>query len=230
MAIQIRQPRDIGPVVAPADPPVVTLSPAWSGWQATAKRAADIVLSLIALVVFTPVMALVAIAIKLDSPGPIIFRQTRCGKDGCTFTFLKFRGMVADAEARRAELDQHNEADGPIFKMKDDPRVTRVGRFIRRTSLDELPQLWNVLRGDMSLVGPRPPIPAEVLRYEPWQRDRLRVIPGITGLWQTSGRSGLSFNSMVHLDFEYIKTWSIWLDARILLSTVLAVLSTKGAY
>jgi lipopolysaccharide/colanic/teichoic acid biosynthesis glycosyltransferase len=175
-------------------------------------------------------MALIAIIIRIDSHGSPLFRQTRCGKDGKPFRFLKFRGMVKDAEALLAEIEHLNEAQGPIFKIKEDPRVTRVGRFIRRTSLDELPQLFNVLRGEMSLVGPRPPIPSEVLRYEPWQRNRLRCSPGITGLWQVSGRSELSFDDMVRLDIEYIQQWTLWLDFQILFRTVATVVSTKGAY
>jgi exopolysaccharide biosynthesis polyprenyl glycosylphosphotransferase len=230
MTMQLTPPILVTSPTETAPRPDAELSPAWAGWQVRAKRALDIVLAVIGLVVLAPVMALVALAIKLDSPGPIVFRQTRCGKDGRTFTFLKFRGMVVDAEARLAELARLNEADGPIFKIKHDPRVTRVGRFIRRTSLDELPQLWNVLRGEMSLVGPRPPLPSEVARYEPWQRDRLRVVPGITGMWQTHGRSELSsFAAMVRLDFEYMRRWSIWLDVQLLVQTVLTVVSTKGA-
>ena len=209
---------------------VLSASPAWGGWQRIAKRAVDILLALVALLMLAPVMVLVALAVRFDSPGPVIFRQTRCGKGGKLFSFLKFRGMVVDAEARRADLDALNEADGPIFKIRNDPRVTRVGRIIRRTSLDELPQLWNVLRGDMSLVGPRPPIPAEVEHYESWQRDRLLATPGVTGLWQVSGRSELRFTEMVKLDLEYIEHWSFWLDLRILARTVLVVICTRGAY
>ena len=231
MTMQLNAPM-LATSIAPLEAAVPTaeLSPAWSGWQVTAKRALDIVLAVIGLVLSLPVMALVALAIRLDSPGPIIFRQTRCGKDGRTFTFLKFRSMVADAEARLDQLADQNEAEGPIFKITADPRITRVGRFIRKTRLDELPQLWIVLLGEMSLVGPRPPLPSEVIRYEPWQRDRLLVIPGITGMWQTHGRSQLSsFNAMVGLDFEYMRRWSIWLDLQLLLQTVLTVLSTRGA-
>lgn len=208
----------------------LVLSPAWHTWQSKAKRGFDIVVAVIGLVILSPLMALIALAIRLDSPGPIIFRQTRCGKDGRPFTFLKFRGMVEDAEARRGELDPLNEVDGPIFKMRCDPRVTRVGRFLRKTSLDELPQLWNVLRGEMSLVGPRPPIPTEVAQYAIWHRGRLSAPGGITGLWQVSGRSGLSFDEMVQLDIRYIQQWSIWMDLRILAQTVLVVVLTRGAY
>jgi exopolysaccharide biosynthesis polyprenyl glycosylphosphotransferase len=213
-----------------ATPPAATLSPRWAGWQGGAKRAFDIVVAAALLLVLLPLFALIALLIKLDSHGPVLFRQVRTGKDGKPFVFLKFRGMVADAEQRRAELEALNEADGPIFKIRRDPRVTRVGRVLRRTSLDELPQLWNVLRGDMSLVGPRPPLPDEVARYAPWQRGRLAVRPGLTGLWQVSGRSLLGFEQMVMLDLEYIACWSLALDLRIVLRTIGAVLSMRGAY
>jgi len=205
-------------------------SPAWIGWQGRLKRAFDIVAALLLLVLLSPLLALLALIIRLDSKGPVIFRQTRCGKDGKLFTFYKFRGMVADAEARQAEFDHLNEAQGPIFKMKHDPRVTRVGRVLRRTSLDELPQLWNVLRGEMSLVGPRPPLPKEVEKYEEWHRARLRAVPGITGLWQVSGRSHLGFDEMTRLDIEYLNVWSLALDLRILVRTVVAVVFAHGAY
>lgn len=200
------------------------------GWQGRLKRVIDVIAAVVLLIVLAPVLALIMIAIRLDSPGPVIFRQQRCGRGGRTFTFYKFRGMVADAEARQAEFEALNEVDGPIFKMRRDPRITRVGRILRSTSLDELPQLWNVLRGDMSLVGPRPPIPSEVAMYEPWQLERLTVTGGITGLWQVSGRSELSFDDMVRLDIEYIATWSLWRDVRILLATLTAVISARGAY
>jgi exopolysaccharide biosynthesis polyprenyl glycosylphosphotransferase len=205
-------------------------SPAWIGWQARAKRAFDIVAATLLLILLSPLLALLALIIRLDSKGPVIFRQTRCGKDGKLFIFYKFRGMVADAEARQAEFDHLNEAQGPIFKMKHDPRVTRVGRVLRRTSLDELPQLWNVLRGEMSLVGPRPPLPKEVERYEAWHQARLRAVPGITGLWQVSGRSHLGFDEMTRLDIEYLNVWSLALDLRILVRTVVAVVFAHGAY
>jgi exopolysaccharide biosynthesis polyprenyl glycosylphosphotransferase len=218
--------------VAPAGDPgrSIVLSPAWKGWQRMAKRALDVAASLILLLVLAPLLLTIAVLVRLDSPGPAIFRQTRFGKDGKRFTFLKFRGMVVDAEQRQQEIARLNEADGPMFKIRKDPRVTRVGRIIRKTSLDELPQLWNVLRGEMSLVGPRPPVPAEVEQYHPWQRNRLLAKPGMTGLWQVSGRSHVGFNDMVRLDFEYIERWSIWLDLRILVSTVLVVIRGYGAY
>lgn len=216
--------------VPPLDPDIIAPSPAWDGWQQIAKRGFDLVAALLLLIFLAPLMLLLAILIRLDSHGSPLFRQTRCGKKGKPFTFLKFRGMVQDAEALLPEIEHLNEAQGPIFKIREDPRVTRVGRFIRRTSLDELPQLINVLKGEMSLVGPRPPIPSEVARYEPWQRNRLLVVPGITGLWQVSGRSELSFDEMVRLDIEYIQHWTLWLDLQILFRTVRAVLTTKGAY
>jgi exopolysaccharide biosynthesis polyprenyl glycosylphosphotransferase len=213
-----------------ASPLALQPSPAWIGWQARAKRAFDIVAATLLLILLSPLLALLALIIRLDSKGPVIFRQTRCGKDGKLFIFYKFRGMVADAEARQAEFDHLNEAQGPIFKMKHDPRVTRVGRVLRRTSLDELPQLWNVLRGEMSLVGPRPPLPKEVERYEEWHQARLRAVPGITGLWQVSGRSHLGFDEMTRLDIEYLNVWSLALDLRILVRTVVAVVFAHGAY
>jgi lipopolysaccharide/colanic/teichoic acid biosynthesis glycosyltransferase len=172
----------------------------------------------------------VALAIKLDSPGPIFYRQQRVGKHGRRFWMLKFRSMRQDADRLLDTLRAHNEASGPLFKMRRDPRITRVGRLLRRWSLDELPQLFNVLRGDMSLVGPRPPIPAEVEEYEDWQHGRLRAVPGITGLWQVSGRSEVPFHDMVRLDLHYIRNWSLGLDLVILLRTIPAVLTSRGAY
>jgi exopolysaccharide biosynthesis polyprenyl glycosylphosphotransferase len=220
----------VEPPATTACPRLVVPSPAWASWQRVAKRALDITVAAALLVLAAPLMLLIALAIKLDSPGPVIFRQRRVGKDGRLFTFYKFRGMVADAEARLHEVAHLNEVNGPIFKSRRDPRVTRVGRVLRRTSLDELPQLWNVLRGDMSLVGPRPPLPTEVAQYEPWQRDRLLAPGGITGLWQVSGRNLLGFEDMVRLDLEYITRWSLWLDLVILARTVLVVFTARGAY
>ena len=174
--------------------------------------------------------AVIALVVRLDSPGPVIFRQIRIGRGGQPFTMYKFRTMVQDAEARRGELADRNEADGPLFKMRQDPRVTRVGAFLRRYSLDEWPQLWNILVGDMSWVGPRPPTPDEVARYEPWHRRRLEVTPGLTGLWQVLGRSDTSFDEMVRLDIYYAESWSVGLDLRIILQTVPAVLAGRGAW
>jgi lipopolysaccharide/colanic/teichoic acid biosynthesis glycosyltransferase len=181
------------------------------------------------LVLLAPVMAGVALAVKVSSPGPVLFRQPRLGRDGRPFTFLKFRTMVSDADARLAEVADRNQADGLLFKIFEDPRVTPVGRFLRRTSLDELPQLWNVLRGDMSLVGPRPlPIGLDELAGE--ARRRLRVKPGLTGLWQVNGRSDLSWSEMVRLDLRYVDRWSLGLDLAILVRTPAAVLARRGAY
>jgi exopolysaccharide biosynthesis polyprenyl glycosylphosphotransferase len=194
------------------------------------KRAVDLALTSAVLLVGAPVLAGIALAIRLDSPGPILYRQRRVGKDGVTFEMLKFRSMCVDADEKLASLVERNEATGPLFKMRRDPRVTRVGRILRRCSLDELPQLLNVLAGEMSLVGPRPPLPAEVLRYEEWQMGRLRARPGMTGLWQVSGRSEVPFNDMVRLDLHYVRNWSFGLDLEIILRTVPAVLANRGAY
>lgn len=194
------------------------------------KRALDLLLATVALITLFPVMGATALAIKLESPGPIIFRQTRVGKYGKTFTCYKFRSMCIDAEARKKELIKQNEVDGPIFKMQVDPRVTRVGRIIRKLSIDELPQLFNVFKGDMSLVGPRPPVPQEVNQYKFDHLRRLDAVPGLTGLQQVSGRSDLSFERWVELDLQYISQQSLRKDIEILLKTIPAVLLGKGAY
>lgn len=194
------------------------------------KRVMDVVGAMTGLVLGAPFLALIGLAIRLDSPGPIIFRQTRVGAHGRTFEVYKFRSMREGAEAEQEQLRDLNEADGPMFKIRDDPRLTRVGRFMRRTSLDELPQLWNILRGEMSLVGPRPPTPNEVEGYQKWHRKRLDGRPGLSGLWQVSGRSLLSFDETVLLDIYYIENWSLWLDLKILLRTIPTVLFGKGAY
>lgn len=194
------------------------------------KRALDLLLATMALLVLFPIMAITALAIKLESPGPIIFRQTRVGKWGKTFTCYKFRSMCMDAEARKQALIQQNEVDGPIFKMQTDPRVTRVGRIIRKLSIDELPQLFNVFKGDMSLVGPRPPVPHEVNQYKFDHLRRLDAMPGLTGLQQVSGRSDLPFERWVELDLQYISQQSLRKDIEILLKTIPAVLLGKGAY
>jgi exopolysaccharide biosynthesis polyprenyl glycosylphosphotransferase len=194
------------------------------------KRLLDLAVAAVTLLALAPLLLLIAAAIRLESAGPVVFRQTRVGRGGRHFTLFKFRSMVVDAEARLEALRHRNEVDGPIFKMREDPRVTRVGRWLRRTSLDELPQLLNVLLGDMSLVGPRPAVPSEVAQYAAWQRARLEAIPGITGLWQVSGRSQLSFEEMVRLDIEYVERRSLLLDLAILLRTVPVVLTRRGAY
>ena len=195
------------------------------------KRLMDIVGSGIGLLLLSPVYAAIAIAVKLSSPGPIIFSQVRVGCNGRHFKFYKFRSMRQDAESLKAALaDQNESKDGVIFKMKDDPRITKVGKFLRRTSLDELPQLWNVFIGDMSLVGPRPPVPSEVQEYTLEDRKRLNVVPGITCLWQIMGRSDIPFNEQVRLDKEYILAPSVWKDIMILLKTVPAIIGGKGAY
>jgi lipopolysaccharide/colanic/teichoic acid biosynthesis glycosyltransferase len=194
------------------------------------KRALDLVGSLLALVLLAPFMGLLALAIRLDSRGPTLYRSRRLGAGGRAFAFYKFRSMVEGAEGMLDQVRHLNEVDGPVFKISRDPRITRVGYWLRRTSLDELPQFWNVLRGEMSLVGPRPPIPEEVARYEPWQLRRLSVRPGITCLWQISGRSALSFEEWMRLDMLYIDRLSFLHDCRILLRTLPAVLGRKGAY
>ena len=195
------------------------------------KRLMDIVLSAVGMLLLSPLYLAIAAAVKLSSPGPVFFVQTRVGRYGRYFKFYKFRSMRQDAEAQKAALMARNESkDGVIFKMKDDPRITKVGRFLRRTSLDELPQLWNVFIGDMSLVGPRPPVPSEVLEYTLEDRKRLDVIPGITCLWQIKGRSEIPFNEQVRLDKEYILAPSVWKDIVILFKTIPAILGGKGAY
>lgn len=194
------------------------------------KRLIDVTVAVVGLLLCAPLFGLIALAIRLDSPGPVIFRQTRVGLRGRHFEMYKFRSMHVGAQEQQDMLADLNEADGPIFKIRDDPRLTRVGRFLRRLSLDELPQLVNVLRGEMSLVGPRPPIPAEVEKYQEWHKKRLEAPPGMTGLWQVSGRSRLPFDEMVLLDIYYIENWSLWLDFKILMRTIPKVLLGEGAY
>ena len=194
------------------------------------RRAQDIVLSSVALVLLSPVMLLIALAIMIDSPGSgPIFVQNRVGRDGKIFRFLKFRSMVPNAEDKLHELLSRNEMDGPAFKIKEDPRITRVGRFIRKTSLDELPQLWNVLCGDMSIVGPRPALPREVEQYDEYQRQRLLIQPGLTCYWQIQPhRNDLSFDEWMELDLKYIRERSFWVDWKIIFGTVRAVLLMNG--
>jgi exopolysaccharide biosynthesis polyprenyl glycosylphosphotransferase len=194
------------------------------------KRVIDLMLASLIVLALGPVLLAIAILIKLDSPGPVIYRQQRVGKDGSLFPMYKFRSMRQDADKLLEALRAQNEATGPLFKMRQDPRVTRVGRVLRRLSLDELPQLLNVVKGEMSLVGPRPPLQSEVEKYEDWQHGRLRAVPGITGLWQVSGRSEVPFHDMVRLDLHYIRNWSLGLDFEILVRTLPAVLLQRGAY
>lgn len=204
--------------------------PHFTGWRRIVKRGTDVVLTAAGLVAIAPVLAVIAALVKLGDGGPVLFRQTRVGIDGRTFTMLKFRSMRVDAEERLAALQALNEGAGPLFKMKDDPRVTKVGKFLRRYSLDELPQLFNVLGGSMSLVGPRPPLPTEADQYGDDVRRRLLVTPGLTGLWQVSGRSSLSWEESVRLDLRYVENWSLGLDLLILWKTAFAVLAQRGAY
>lgn len=205
-------------------------TPTFPGVERLLKRAMDIAIALAALAVASIPMLIIAILIKLDSPGPILVRQVRVGRQGCAFKFYKFRSMRDRADQELKDLLAKNEASGPIFKIRNDPRRTRVGRWLRRFSLDELPQLFNVLKGDMSLIGPRPPFLHEVEKYEAWHRRRLDVAPGLTGLWQVSGRSDIPFEEMALLDIWYIENWSLSLDVKILLRTVPAVLFGYGAY
>jgi exopolysaccharide biosynthesis polyprenyl glycosylphosphotransferase len=201
-----------------------------SSWQLAVKRAIDLIASVVMLPIIVPLGTVIGIAIKLDSQGPVLYRQKRIGKDGGSFTMYKFRSMRRDAEELRRTLDDMNEAEGPIFKMRKDPRVTRVGAILRKTSLDELPQIMNVIQGNMSLVGPRPPLPDEVAQYSEHQFGRLAVTPGITCLWQVQGRSSLPFDKWVELDLEYIRRQSLWLDFVILLRTIVVVAKSTGAW
>lgn len=205
-------------------------TPRLDGFQGFLKRASDIVLAGVGLLLLSPLFALLALVVRLDSEGPVLYRQTRVGRDGRPFTMYKFRSMVVGAHAMAAGMQAENEGDGVLFKMRRDPRVTRSGTWLRRASLDELPQLWNVLRGDMSLVGPRPPLATEVSQYELDTHRRLRVTPGITGLWQVEGRSDLSWEESVRLDLYYVENWSLTGDFVLILRTVSAVLKGRGAY
>jgi exopolysaccharide biosynthesis polyprenyl glycosylphosphotransferase len=200
-----------------------------NGWRAAAKRTFDITISLVALVVTIPIVAVVALANLLKSPGPVFFRQIRVGLDGKHFEMVKLRTMVVDAEARKAELMDQNESDGALFKIRHDPRITPIGRILRKLSLDELPQFWNVLRGEMSVVGPRPALPDEVDKWPSDAHDRLRVLPGITGMWQVSGRSDTSFDEYKRLDLYYVDNWSLVHDLTIVAKTFGAVATSRGA-
>jgi exopolysaccharide biosynthesis polyprenyl glycosylphosphotransferase len=204
--------------------------PELSGGRRLAKTVFDRAGASLALILLSPLLAFIAIAIRAGSKGPAFFRQVRVGRDGREFTVLKFRTMVVDAERRKAALVQYNDHDGVLFKIRNDPRVTRTGTWLRRYSLDELPQLINVLRGDMSLVGPRPPLPDEVAQYGDDVRRRLVVRPGMTGLWQVSGRADLSWEESVRLDLRYVENWSLTLDLQILWKTWSAVFRGSGAY
>jgi lipopolysaccharide/colanic/teichoic acid biosynthesis glycosyltransferase len=207
----------------------LSLQPIFFNKTSNTKRLADIILSMLALIVLSPLLSIIAIAVKRTSKGPIFFRQQRAGLGGVPFKILKFRTMQVDADKKKFELLQFNERTGPVFKMKDDPRVTKLGSFLRQWSLDELPQLLNVLKGEMSLVGPRPPTMDEVEKYESWHNYRLEVKPGITCIWQVYARNEKSFENWVRLDIKYKREQSFLLDMKLLLMTIPAVLSRKGA-
>ncbi|MCT2917995.1 sugar transferase [Limosilactobacillus fermentum] len=195
------------------------------------KRLFDVVASAIGVVVISPVLLIIAICIKVDDPhGPVFYTQTRVGKNGHEFKIIKFRSMVSNADELLAKLQDQNEVDGAMFKMKDDPRITRVGRVIRKYSLDELPQLINVVTGSMSIVGPRPPLVSEVEQYTEYDKQRLLVTPGATGMWQVGGRNDVDFDEMVRLDLTYIQNRSVWLDLKIMLETVKVMIKPNGAY
>lgn len=198
-------------------------------WHEIGKRGLDLLASGTVLILVAPVLAIIALSVKLTSDGPAIFGQERVGLNGRTFKMYKFRSMVVNAEELKRKLASLNEMSGPVFKIKNDPRVTSVGRLLRKTSLDELPQLWNVFKGEMSLVGPRPPLPSEVNLYDPKHRKRLAVRPGITCIWQISGRNDVDFEEWMNMDAEYVDRWSLWLDMEILVRTVPVVLLRKGA-
>ena len=208
-----------------AHEPLVYLEPAsLTPWQVACKRMIDVIGAVVGMIITAPIMLLAVLAIKLESPGPALFRQERVGRNGERFTFLKLRTMVNNAEALRAEIETHNQRiSGPLFKSADDPRITRVGRLLRTTSIDELPQLWNVLQGTMSLVGPRPALPSEVAQFDEKLRARLSVAPGLTGLWQIEARDNPSFGPYRRLDLFYVENWSAWLDIRILFTTIVRV-------
>lgn len=193
------------------------------------KRILDVFLSSLALVVLSPLFLVTAIAVKTDG-GSVFYTQIRQGKNNEPFKLYKFRSMCPDAETKKAEIMKYNEMDGPVFKMKNDPRITKVGRFIRKYSIDELPQLLNIIKGDMGIVGPRPPLPEEVEKYSPYQMQRLLITPGLTCFWQAYGRSTLSFDDWMDMDMRYIKRRSIHLDIQLILKTIHAVIFTRGAY
>ena len=194
-----------------------------------AKRITDIVCSLVGLIILSPILLCTAIAIKIDSNGPILFKQDRVGKDEQIFSMYKFRSMVVNAEELKKSLEKENEMSGPMFKIKKDPRVTRVGRFIRKTSIDELPQLINVLKGNMSLVGPRPSLPKEVEAFEPWMKERLTVLPGLTCIWQVSGRNNIPFKEWMELDIKYVRERSYFLDLKLNFKTIFVLFGDDNA-
>ena len=193
------------------------------------KRIIDIVGSLIGLILLSPLLVIIGVLIKVESKGPIIFSQDRIGKNGKVFRMYKLRSMVANAEELKGTLMKENEMSGPMFKIKDDPRVTKIGRFIRKTSIDELPQLFNVLKGDMSLVGPRPSLPNEVLEFEPWMNKRLMVKPGLTCYWQVMGRNNIDFQQWMLLDIKYVETRSIIVDIKLIIKTFFVLFGDKNA-
>ena len=195
-----------------------------------AKRVMDIILSFIGLVLLSPILLLVSLFIKIDSKGPIFFKQKRIGINGTEFEMFKFRSMVVNAEELKAKLEEKNEMSGPMFKIADDPRITKVGRFIRKTSIDELPQLWNVIKGDMSLVGPRPSLPREVAQFEPWMRKRFEVKPGLTCFWQVGGRNNIDFEDWMKLDIKYVKERSLLLDAKLIFKTFFVLFGDENAH
>lgn len=192
------------------------------------KRLIDVIGSIVALVVFTPMMLVIMLLIKLEDKGPVFYGQTRIGKNGAEFKMWKFRSMIENAHELRSQMMAQNDSDGPMFKIKDDPRVTKIGHFIREKSLDEIPQFFNVLKGEMSLVGPRPSLPEEVMEFDSQERERLNVLPGLTGLWQVSGRNNLSFDDMIYLDLEYVKHHSVLWDIKIIFITVAQMFFSKG--
>jgi len=211
------------------------------GLQGWLKRALDVTLSGLAIILLSPVLAMIALLVKRSSPGPVLFVQERIGKNGVPFRFYKFRTMVHNSDdaihrqfaamfINGGDEPEESQASNKVFKLTNDPRVTRIGRWLRKTSMDELPQLFNILKGEMSIVGPRPPIAYELDHYSPWHHERLRVTPGLTGLWQVSGRSNVPFEEMVRLDIHYINTWNLLEDLRIILKTIPVVLKGSGGY
>lgn len=194
------------------------------------KRIFDIVAAACGIIILSPLMIIIAVLIKAEDHGPIFYKQVRVGKNGKTFKMYKFRSMFVNADQMLAELKEQNDVEGPMFKMKDDPRITRIGHFIRKHSLDELPQFFNVIKGEMSLVGPRPPLPAEVAEYSEYDKQRLYVTPGCTGLWQATARNNIGFDKMIQLDIEYIKVSNLWIDFIIILKTVIVMFVPNDAY